>query len=81
MPTFEIKDDPRPLGLDFGTVAQRVMRDARKSMPMEQKRTKAVSSCRRALAALRGVKGLDSRCDGPIDALVQTIQTALLAIQ
>ena len=78
---YQVKIDPRAYGLDFGTVAQRVMRDARKSMPMEQKRAKAVSACRRALVALRGVKGLDSRCDGPIDALVQTIQTALLAIQ
>ena len=79
--SYEVKVDARAYGMDFGTVAERVMRDARKSIPMEQKRAKAVSACRRALVALRGVKGLDSRCDGPIDALVQTIQTALLAIQ
>ena len=78
--SYEVKVDARAYGMDFGTVAQRVMRDARKSMPMETKRAKAVSACRRALVALRGVRGLDARCDGPIDALIVNVGQALRAL-
>ena len=80
MPTYEIKDEPGPLGLNFGTVAQRVARNAKSVPTMAEMRTKAIGSCRRTLVALRGARGLDARCDAPIDALIVSVGLALRAL-
>ena len=79
--SYEVKIDPRAYGMDFGTVAERVMRDARKSIPMEQKRAKAVSACRRALVALRGVRGVSKAADLQVNLMIADVLIALKALE
>ena len=79
--SYEVKIDPRAYGMDFGTVAERVMRDARKSMPAKTTQRQAVSACRRAVVALRGVRGVSKAADLQVNLMIADVLIALKALE